>query len=63
MQSALRKGGLSPYSLSVMTSILLVAVTAYPQSLDRSASFEKMEKVCTAHYMQPLSNISNAPHK
>lgn len=46
MQSTLQKSGPSPYALSVMTGILLVAVTAYPKSLDESvARAEKKEAV------------------
>jgi hypothetical protein len=44
MQSALRKVGPSPYSLSVMAGILLVTVTAYPQSLDQSTAFKEKKR-------------------
>jgi hypothetical protein len=37
MHSALQRSGPSPYSLSLMASVMFIAVTAYPQSLDTPA--------------------------
>jgi hypothetical protein len=63
MQSALRKVGPSPYSLSVMAGILLVTVTAYPQSLDQSTAFKEKKTVAAAQYVQPASKNTGASYK
>lgn len=52
MQSAIQKSGPSPYALSLMTGILLVAVTAYPKPLDESASGAE-KKAPTAQQCMP----------
>jgi len=56
MYSTIQKSGPSPYSLSLMASAMLIAVTAYPQSLDTPAFCKEKAKAagtqCESHASQ-----------
>lgn len=62
MQRALHRSGPSPYALSVMTGILLVAVTAYPKSLDESAACADKKEVA-AKQSAPTASQGMTPRK
>lgn len=63
MQSVLQQSGPSPYFLSLMAGTLLIAVTAYPKSLDESAICTEKTKPSATQSVSLASKNATIPHK
>lgn len=62
MQTALQRSGHVPYSLFAAAGIFLLAVTAYPKSLDESTSCREKTATASAQCVTPAMNGTGTPH-
>ena len=63
MQTALQRAGHVPYSLFAAAGIFLLAVTAYPKSLDESASCGEKTTTVNAQCVTPAMKGAHTPHR